>query len=119
MFGGTSEEKLAKMVEKKKWDKLRKLLNGDKATVINLAKACSHSEEDESTNMLIELLRASDRDVKMAAIDSLGKVGNEHAVAPLQYIEKSNPDCGKDMIDAVHKAISNIRERSKASMDHE
>lgn len=115
MFGGNSEEKLIKMVTKKKWDALRKLMGKDKETVLNLARACAHSDDDESTNVLIELLRADDRDIRMAAIASLGKVGNEHAVASLQYIEKSNPNCGADMIAAVHTAIGSIRNRSKES----
>ena len=119
MFGGNSEEKLIKMVTKKKWDALRKLMGKDKETVLHLAKACAHSSEDESTNILIELLRANDRDIQMAAIVSLSEVGNEHAVASLQYIEKSNPNCGDDMIKAIHTAISNIRNQNKDSLDHE
>lgn len=111
MFGGNSEEKLTKLVTKKKWDKLRKLMTSDKETVCNLAKACAHSNDDESTNLLIELLRANDREIQMAAIASLGQVGNEHAIASLQYIEKSQPDCGADMIHAIHTAIGSIRNR--------
>ena len=111
MFGGNSEEKLTKMVTKKKWEALRKLMGKDKETVCNLAKACKHSGDDESTNLLIELLRVDDREIRMAAIDSLGQVGNEHAIASLQYIEKSQPDCGEDMIAAIHSAIGAIRSR--------
>ena len=49
MFGlkEASEDKLKKMVEKGKWDKLRKqYLDSDKTTQVALAKACAASRND-------------------------------------------------------------------------
>ena len=53
MFGSkeASEDKLKKMVEKGKWDKLRKqYLDSDKTTQVALAKACAASRNDGSVN---------------------------------------------------------------------
>ena len=75
MFGSkeASEDKLKKMVEKGKWDKLRKqYLDSDKTTQVALAKACAASRNDGSVNILTSLLEVDDVDVKIAAVTSLG-----------------------------------------------
>ena len=81
MFGlkEASEDKLKKMVEKGKWDKLRKqYLDSDKTTQVALAKACAASRNDGSVNILTSLLEVDDVDVKIAAVTSLGEVGDDH-----------------------------------------
>ena len=81
MFGSkeASEDKLKKMVEKGKWDKLRKqYLDSDKTTQVALAKACAASRNDGSVNILTSLLEVDDVDVKIAAVTSLGEVGDDH-----------------------------------------
>ena len=80
MFGlkEASEDKLKKMVEKGKWDKLRKqYLDSDKTTQVALAKACAASRNDGSVNILTSLLEVDDVDVKIAAVTSLGEVGDD------------------------------------------
>ena len=72
MFGSkeASEDKLKKMVEKGKWDKLRKqYLDSDKTTQVALAKACAASRNDGSVNILTSLLEVDDVDVKSAGED--------------------------------------------------
>ena len=84
MFGSkeASEDKLKKMVEKGKWDKLRKqYLDSDKTTQVALAKACAASRNDGSVNILTSLLEVDDVDVKIAAVTSLGEVGDDHKSA--------------------------------------
>ena len=84
MFGSkeASEDKLKKMVEKGKWDKLRKqYLDSDKTTQVALAKACAASRNDGSVNILTSLLEVDDVDVKTAAVTSLGEVGDDHVTA--------------------------------------
>ena len=76
MFGSkeASEDKLKKMVEKGKWDKLRKqYLDSDKTTQVALAKACAASRNDGSVNILTSLLEVDDVDVKTAAVTSAGR----------------------------------------------
>ena len=88
MFGSkeASEDKLKKMVEKGKWDKLRKqYLDSDKTTQVALAKACAASRNDGSVNILTSLLEVDDVDVKIAAVTSLGEVGDDHVTAPVSY----------------------------------
>ena len=83
MFGSkeASEDKLKKMVEKGKWDKLRKqYLDSDKTTQVALAKACAASRNDGSVNILTSLLEVDDVDVKIAAVTSLGEVGDDATV---------------------------------------
>ena len=64
MFGSkeASEDKLKKMVEKGKWDKLRKqYLDSDKTTQVALAKACAASINDGSVNILTSRSRRCGR----------------------------------------------------------
>ena len=85
MFGSkeASEDKLKKMVEKGKWDKLRKqYLDSDKTTQVALAKACAASRNDGSVNILTSLLEVDDVDVKIAAVTSLGLSRGRPGVCP-------------------------------------
>ena len=107
MFGlkEASEDKLKKMVEKGKWDKLRKqYLDSDKTTQVALAKACAASRNDGSVNILTSLLEVDDVDVKIAAVTSLGEVGDDHAV--------KTPADQTELKAAITKALEKIVERA-------
>ena len=108
MFGSkeASEDKLKKMVEKGKWDKLRKqYLDSDKTTQVALAKACAASRNDGSVNILTSLLEVDDVDVKIAAVTSLGEVGDDQLAV-------KTPADQTELKAAITKALEKIVERA-------
>ena len=96
MFGSkeASEDKLKKMVEKGKWDKLRKqYLDSDKTTQVALAKACAASRNDGSVNILTSLLEVDAGSVKKRKGEEVS-VKRSSFVFLLQGISESAPaDC--------------------------
>ena len=114
MFGlkEASEDKLKKMVEKGKWDKLRKqYLDSDK-TQVALAKACAASRNDGSVNILTSLLEVDDVDVKIAAVTSLGEVGDDHVTALIRQLAVKTPADQTELKAAITKALEKIVERA-------
>ena len=108
MFGlkEASEDKLKKMVEKGKWDKLRKqYLDSDKTTQVALAKACAASRNDGSVNILTSLLEVDDVDVKIAAVTSLGEVGDDHVTALIRQLAVKTPADQTELKAAITKAL--------------
>ena len=115
MFGSkeASEDKLKKMVEKGKWDKLRKqYLDSDKTTQVALAKACAASRNDGSVNILTSLLEVDDVDVKIAAVTSLGEVGDDHVTALIRQLSVKTPADQTELKAAITKALEKIVERA-------
>lgn len=107
-----SEEKIRKLLEKNHWDKIqKKYLNADTATKVELANVCADFDSDESTNVLINLLHDSESTVQLAAVHSLGKIGNDHATAQLQWLLSNISPEQTDLRDAIHSAISNVRHK--------
>lgn len=90
MFGsskGATTEALVKLVQKGKWDKIKKnYLNADVETKVHLAEACASAVGDDSSNVLMELLDSPADEVKTAALKSLAKVGNDHCVSRIQQM---------------------------------
>lgn len=94
MFGSTkaSTEQLTKLVQARKWDKIKKsYLNSDAETKAHLAEACATSVSDDSSNVLMALLDSPEDDVKLAALKSLEKVGNDHVVSRIQQMMVTVP----------------------------
>ena len=95
MFGsskGATTEALEKLVQKGKWDKIKKsYLNAD--AKVHLAEACASAVGDDSSNVLMALLDSPEDEVKTAALKSLAKVGNDHCVSRIQQMLTSiSPD---------------------------
>ncbi len=86
-------------------------MNGDTETRLALAKACAASDSDESCNILITLLRDREDSVKLEAVKSLGKIGNDHATAQLQWLLNQLPAEKTELIGAIHEAIKNVRHK--------
>ena len=93
MFGsskGATTEALEKLVQKGKWDKIKKsYLNSDSETKVHLAEACASAVGDDSSNVLMALLDSPEDEVKVAALKS--KVGNDHCVNRIQQMITSVP----------------------------
>ena len=97
MFGsskGATTEALEKLVQKGKWDKIKKsYLNADAETKVHLAEACASAVGDDSSNVLMALLDSPAEGGKTAALKSLAKVGNDHCVSRIQQMLTSiSPD---------------------------
>ena len=110
MFGHSKDQegKLHELAQKGKWEKLKKYLNGSKEEQLSLAKACRISSCDDSVNLLINLLNfASDEEVMMEALQSLGEVGTDHAVSQIQLLlnktDKNNQPLYQTIMDTLHK----------------
>ena len=111
MFGH-SEDKIEKLVEKKHWDKLQsKYLNGSDDQRLELAKACGGSDADESCNILVTLLHDENEAVQMEAVKSLGKIGNDHTTAQLQWLLSQQKKKKTELIHEIHQAIASVKHK--------
>lgn len=111
MFGNSSEA-ITKMIEKGHWDKAaKKVAHGNAELRLAAAKACSCSDCDESYNILVDLLKDPDEKVQIAAIESLGKTAGDRASTHLTWIETRTPSEKKEIHDAIHAALAQIRSR--------
>lgn len=111
MFGH-SEDKIDKLVEKRHWDKLQsKYLNGSDAERLELAKACGAVDADESCNILVTLLHDNNEDIQMEAVKSLGRIGNDHTTAQLQWLLGQLPETKTELIHEIHQAIANVKHK--------
>ena len=102
---------MEKLVQKKHWDKLRKHIDGKKEEKLDLAQACSISDADECCNILVSLLHDNDQDVQLAAVKSLGIIGNDHATVQLQWLRSKAEPGQTELIDAIHLAIKSVRNK--------
>lgn len=102
---------MEKLVQKKHWDKLRKHIDGKKEEKLALARACSISDADECCNILVTLLHDGDQDVQLAAVKSLGAIGNDHATVQLQWLLSQCSSDQKELIDAIHLSIKNVKNK--------
>lgn len=113
MFGSTKEatmEALEKMVHHGKWDKIKKsYLESDAATRANLAKACAKSVCDDSSNVLMTLVESTEENVKIAALQSLAVVGNDHCVTRLQQMMASVPEDKKELRTEIQNTLQALR----------
>lgn len=104
--------KVEKLVEKKKWEKLKdKFLYGDDEMRLALATACGASDTDESCNILISLLHDEDAQVQLMAVKSLGKIGDDHATAQLQWLLSQTGEDKKELTEAIHEAIKHVKNK--------
>lgn len=112
-FGGSTEEKMQHLVQKKQWEKLRgKYLYSDANTRICLAKACGDSNSDESVNLLLAILEGNEEEVQIAALSALGKVGTDHVTSTLHLLLEKVPSENSKLRDAVLNSLNQIRNKN-------
>ncbi|WOC32634.1 MULTISPECIES: HEAT repeat domain-containing protein [Caproicibacterium] len=103
---------IEKLVEKKHWDKLKKkYLTGSQEERLELAKACGLVSADETVNMLVALMQDEDADVQVAAVESLGKVADDHTTAKLQLLLSQTPKENTRLAEAIREAVRQVRAR--------
>lgn len=112
MFGHSkdNEGKINELVQKGKWDKLKKYLTGSKEEQIALAKACKASNCDDSVNLLIHLLDfAGDEDILIEALHSLSEVGTDHAVSQIQLLLNKTSNDNQPLYDTILDTLHKLR----------
>jgi hypothetical protein len=104
-----NENQMEQMVKKNQWDKIaKKLHTADVQSKVALAAACGSSFNENSSNILIDLLKDSDENVLLQAVKSLGAVGHENAKTHLLMLSDHLPD-GKDTLkDAIRESIAKL-----------
>ncbi len=112
MFGST-EEKMKKLVKRGKWEKIKNkyLYSSGADELCMLARACSQSNTDDSVNILVALLNATDQRVVLEALKSLGVVGTDHAVANLQLMYQEADPSNKELKTAIQTTLNKIRSK--------
>lgn len=104
---------IEKLVEKKHWDKLKKkYLNGNTEERLALARACGNVSADETVNILVALMQDSDAEIQLAAVESLGKVADDHTTAKLQLQLQQTPKENTRLINAIEASIHQVRDRT-------
>ena len=67
---------------------------------------------DGSVNILTSLLEVDDVDVKIAAVTSLGEVGDDHVTALIRQLAVKTPADQTELKAAITKALEKIVERA-------
>lgn len=109
--GGSSEEKIIKLVSREDWGALSSYLSKDTDTKIALASACSSSKSYDAINLMVRLLDDSDETVKFAAIATLAKIGTDHETAALQLLMMKTPKENEKLRNAIVGAVQGMRGR--------
>ena len=76
---------------------------------MEIAEACGTKVCDETSNLLIDFLKDSSDAVKMAAVRSLEKVGNDHAVMQLQWMMENLKPEQTELHDAAQRTVEALR----------
>ncbi len=69
-----------------------------------MQKACAASRNDGSVNILTSLLEVDDVDVKIAAVTSLGEVGDDHVTALIRQLAVKTPADQTELKAAIKKS---------------
>lgn len=92
MFG-SKQDKIQKAIEKKKTDALIKFLGDkDKSIVLAAIQGLGTIKEDDSFNAVIPYLSSDDAQLRQAAAEALGEMGNAHAKAFLLHAASIEKD---------------------------
>jgi HEAT repeat protein len=110
MFG-VSVEKVEKWGEKGKVGKLVSVLSNSKVkkdvylAAIKALGKCEKLDRD-AVNLLITIMRNSDKDIKLATIRTLGDIGDPLAVEHIRYLLNNDED--SDVKAEAEKALKKI-----------
>ncbi len=111
MFGDKTK-RLHSLVERRQWNKIHKLLErADGETKIKVAQACDGATDSEALNLLVLLMMDAEEPVQLAAIEVLGRVGDDSVVTRMRWLLGKTPEEKKGLKDALHHAILGIEQR--------
>lgn len=103
-------EKIQKLAEKRKSDKVIKFLDSSETEVVLAAlKALSQIGDEDSVNRIASLIDCDDPQIRAAAAESLGSIGTEYAKTYLQHrmAEEKDEKVKTAIRDALHAIASN------------
>lgn len=112
MFGFSKNQagKMSELVQKGKWDKLKKYVSGTKEEQMELARACKLSSNNNSVNLLIHLLdSANDQEVLIEALHSVGEVGTDHAVSQIQLLLTKTKADDQPLYGTIMETLQKLR----------
>ena len=104
---GSKEQKLEKLVAKKKADAIINLIGGkDISLSLKAIEALGKVPGDESYNELISLIRSPRADIRAAAISALGTLGDPKARAHISHMVAAEKD--PVVVEAMKKAMAKL-----------
>lgn len=109
-MGKGNADKMETLVEKQKWDKLKRYLTGSKEEQIALAKACLKSNKDDCVNLIIFLLNNStDEEILTEALHTLSEIGTDHAVSQVQLLLNKTDKSRQPLYDNIMDTLQKLR----------
>ena len=108
MFSKMTVKKIDRLAGKGKCEKILSFATSGNISVrVAVAKAIAQNKVDESYNMLITMLRDSDREVRKQAVISLGDWGRSSAVSHISHFAENTDDAElkqlcKEALDKIH-----------------
>jgi HEAT repeat protein len=108
---GVSLEKIDKWEKKKKSKKLIRLLYTDSSIEIRAraVRALGSIEDPDIINQLVNLIRAPEPDIRLASIETLGKIGSGRA---MEFIRAAlEKETEQKIIEAAKIALTSIKEK--------
>lgn len=108
------DNKFIKLVEKKRWKKLRKIAEGkSNDDIVAVAAACSTGRDEEAYNLLVDLLSHKDLAVKIAAINALGdcRYSVTSQITRLLWIADNSEE--PEIKEAVSQSVSKLRDSER------
>lgn len=100
-------EKIYKLTEKRKSDKIISFLDSsDEEVVMAALDALSEIQDEDSVNSIASMIDDDSPRIRIAAAESLGKLGSEYAKTYLQHRLFSEKD--EAVIDAIKKALKSL-----------
>ena len=72
-------------------------------------RACALVVSDDSSNVLIALLDSPEESVKMAALKSLEKIGNDHCVTTIQQLAETVSPSQTALKEQISKTLAALR----------
>lgn len=109
MMFGSKTEKITKLAEKKKSDKITSFLNDkDKTVVLAAINGLGDAGGEAGYNALVPLLRNQDAEVRAASATAIGKTGFPQGRTHLSYHLKNEAD--PKVQDAIRHALDILPE---------
>ena len=110
---GVSLEKIDTWEKKKKSKKLLRLVNADTSVEIRARaiRALASIEDPDIINQLTGILRDPEPEIRLASIETLGKIGSARAMEFIRVVAEKETD--QKIVEAAKTALASIKEKIK------
>ncbi|AGC68172.1 hypothetical protein Cst_c11760 [Thermoclostridium stercorarium subsp. stercorarium DSM 8532] len=110
---GVSLKKIEKWEQKRKEKKLLSVLlnNGNDEIRIHAIRALASFDSLDVINSLVNLLRDRNPEIRLAAVETLGKIGSGKAVEFVKFMVEKESD--EKVKEAAKNALAAIKEKAK------